>query len=251
MKDRLVMTGINGRIGDILRPALMEEYDTVGIDRTGPFSARVLQADIAVYDQVEGAFSDLGPAQYLLHLAANAAEDASWEVILENNIIGTRNVFEAARRGGVRRIVFASSNHVTGAYEGFPPERFLHKQFEPRQISPDDPIRPDGYYGVSKAFGEALGRYFASRWGMACVCLRIGSVLKDDDPTGDPRHMKTWLSHRDLIQLIRKSLRSSVTFGIYYGVSDNQGRFWNISNARADLGFAPQDDASRFPREER
>jgi hypothetical protein len=81
---------------------------------------------------------------------------------------------------------------------------------------------------------------------MACVCLRIGSVLKVDDPTRDSRYMKTWLSHPDLIQLVRKSLRSTVTFGIYYGVSDSQGRFWDISNARAELGYDPQDDASRF-----
>jgi nucleoside-diphosphate-sugar epimerase len=245
------VTGINGRIGRILRSSLAKVYDTVGIDKQGPFSARVLRADIADYGRLEEVFSALGPAHYLLHLAADAAEDAKWDSILKHNIIGTRNVFKAARGAGVQRLVFASSNHVTGAYEGYPPDRFLHTQFEPPRISSGDPIRPDGYYGVSKAFGEALARYFSSRWEIGCVCLRIGSVLKEDDPAGDPRHMKTWLSHRDLIQLVMKSLSSNVAFGIYYGVSDNQGRFWDITNARVELGFEPQDDASRLQAPER
>lgn len=248
---RLIMTGINGLVGSILAPVLREHYEVFGVDRAGPFSERVVQADIAEYGQVEDAFSTMAPAQYLLHLAAQADDDASWESVLRDNIIGTRNAFESSRKIGVRRIVLASSNHVTGAYEGFKPNRFLHTQFEPHRISSQDLIRPDGYYGVSKAFGEALGRYYASRWEMACVCLRIGSVLRDDDPTNDPRHMKTWLSHRDLIQLIEKSLASNVTFGVYYGVSNNRGRFWEIGDARLELGYEPADDASRCRQGER
>ena len=245
--DRLFITGINGLIGAVLRQGLGDSYDIWGLDRSGPFSEHVLDADVCHYDQVVGAFRRAGPFPYLIHLAANPRPDADWSSVLHDNIEGTRHVFDAARQLGVRRVIFASSNHVTGAYEGFAPRRHLHLEPEPIPITVDDPIRPDSDYGVSKAFGEALARYYAARWGIAFICLRIGSVLPNDDPTADPRHRKTWLSHRDLIQLVDKSLASNLVFGIYYGVSANVGAFWDISNARVDLGYQPLDDASEHP----
>ena len=243
--ERLFITGVNGLIGSVLRHSLKASYDIWGLDRAVPFSERVAQANVRHYDQVIEAFQRAAPFRQLVHLAANPQMDAGWESVLRDNIQGTRNVFEAAREMGVNRVVFASSNHVTGAYEGFSPDLFLHRQGEPVPISVEDPIRPDSYYGVSKAFGEALARYYSARWGMACVCLRIGSVLKDDDPTTEARHRKTWLSHRDLAQLVGRSLASNVPFGIYYGVSANRGAFWDISNARRELGYEPIDDASQ------
>jgi nucleoside-diphosphate-sugar epimerase len=239
---RLFITGINGLIGSLLAGALSPSYDVYGLDRRGPFSVRTFEADIHAYEQVAAAFQQATPFRYLIHLAADARVDAEWASVLRDNIVGTRNVFEAARQFGVQRVVFASSNHVTGAYEGFPPD--LHLQPEPPPISVQDPIAPDSDYGVSKAFGEALARVYHERWSMAFICLRIGSVLRDDDPTKHARHRRTWLSHRDLVQLVQKSLASEVQFGIYYGVSANRGAFWDIANARRDLGYAPQDDAS-------
>ena len=107
-----------------------------------------------------------------------------------------------------------------------------------------DPIRPDSDYGSSKAFGESMARQYYECFGIASICLRIGSVLENDNPTEDERLMRTWLSQRDLIQLVRKSILSDVKFGIYYGVSNNRGRFWDISSAEEEIGYKPQDDAS-------
>jgi len=247
MQDRrLFITGINGLIGRVLQSGLYELYDIWGLDCAGQFSERVAQANIRDYEQVIRAFRQASPFRYLVHLAANPSVDAKWELILQDNIQGTRNIFEAARELGVNRVVFASSNHVTGAYEGFSSDLYSNKQYEPFPISIADPVRPDSYYGVSKAFGEALARYYSARWGIEFICLRIGTVLHDDDPTQQPRHMKTWLSHRDLVQLVNKSLVSNVMFGIYYGVSANKGVFWDISNARSELGYEPVDDASEY-----
>ncbi|MCI0610433.1 MAG: NAD-dependent epimerase/dehydratase family protein [Anaerolineae bacterium] len=120
----------------------------------------------------------------------------------------------------------------------------MHTQSEPPKISTQDPIRPDSEYGVSKAFGEAVARYYCARWSIEAICLRIGAVLSNDDPTHDARLRKVWLSHRDLVQLVEKSLTANVTFGIYYGVSNNKGAFWDITNARTELGYEPVDDAS-------
>ena len=241
---RVLITGINGRIGTILRNALQNGHEVYGLDRVGAFSERVLSAEVAEYQQIARAIQQLSPLDGIIHLAGNPNVNAGWELVLNANIIGTRNIFEAARQFQVRRVIFASSNHVTGAYEGFEPNLHLHTQPEPPKISIQDPIRPDSDYGVSKAFGEAVARYYAARWGIEAICLRIGAVLSNDDPTTDPRLRKVWLSHRDLIQLVEKSLIAKVSFGIYYGVSNNKGAFWDISNARMELGYEPQDDAS-------
>jgi nucleoside-diphosphate-sugar epimerase len=242
-KPKLLITGINGTIGKAIEKPLKISYDVYGLDICKPFSDRVFEANISYFDQVLMVMHRLEPLPYVVHLAADPNAFASWSSVLEPNIIGTRNVYEAAREIGVKKVVFASSNHVTGAYEGFSPHLHLHLQHEPRKIKISDPIRPDGDYGVSKAFGEALARYYSARWGIESVCLRIGTVRDDDDPTIDERVMRTWLSKRDLIHLIERSLAANVTFGIYYGVSDNQGAFWDISNAQLELGYSPRDNA--------
>ena len=242
-QPKLLITGIRGTVGKALDTPLQKTYDVYGLDISGPFSDRVLEADISRYDQVMSVMRRLGSLIYVVHLAANSNATATWDSVLEANIIGTRNVYEASREIGVKRIVFASSNHVTGAYEGFSPH--LHPQHEPERISVAHAIRPDGDYGVSKAFGEALARYYSDRWEIDSICLRIGTVRDDDDPTTDPRTMKTWLSKRDLIHLVERSLVAGPSFGIYYGISDNKGAFWDISDARRELGYAPQDNASK------
>lgn len=122
----------------------------------------------------------------------------------------------------------------------------MHKEKNPKLISIHDPVRPNSDYGSSKAFGEAIARQYFELHKIQSICLRIGAVLSDNDPTEDKtgRNLKIWLSHRDLLQLIKKALFSDIKFGIYYGVSNNKGKFWDISNARKELGYQPSDDAS-------
>lgn len=241
---RILITGINGTIGKVLRAALQDDHDLYGLDRVSPLSDRISSANVAEYEQVARVVQQFSPLDCIIHLAADASVTASWESVLVANIIGARNVFEAAREFQVRRVIFASSNHVTGAYEGFEPNLHLHTQTEPQKISTQDPIRPDSDYGVSKAFGEAVARYYCARWGVEAICLRIGAVLANDDPASNTHLRKVWLSHRDLVQLVEKSLNANVTFGIYYGVSNNRGAFWDLTNAKAELGYEPVDDAS-------
>ena len=241
---RLLITGINGLIGTILRKALEQTHTIYGLDHEGEFSERVSSADISDYGQVARAVQQFRPLDSILHLAGNPKVDASWEAVLSANIVGTRNIFEAAREFQVPQVVYASSNHVTGAYHGFEPNLYKYTEPGPPMISTEDPIRPDSDYGLSKAFGEAVARYYFDRWGIRAICLRIGAVLKDDDPTRESQNRRIWLSHRDLIQLVEKGLSADVTFGIYYGISNNKDAFWDISSARADLGFSPVDDGS-------
>lgn len=243
VKPKLLITGCNGLVGQILWKNLGDEFDLYGLDLTSVGRLdHFFQADIADETQVEGVFEQVPSLNYVVHLAGDPRVEAPWETAFKVNIGGTKNVYESAQKHGVKRIVFASSNHAAGAYEGFPPS--LHRQQNPGMITVKDPIRPDGFYGVSKAAGEAIARMYYELHGLESVCLRIGSVLKGDDPTQNPRYECTWLSHRDLVQLVRKGLSADITFGIYYGISGNRRRFWDISNAETELGYQPQDDAS-------
>jgi nucleoside-diphosphate-sugar epimerase len=241
---RFLITGINGLIGTVLRNALQQTHTIYGLDLEGEFSDQILSGDISDYQQTAQVVKQFRPLDAIIHLAGDPRVDASWESVLKANIIGTRNIFEAAREFQVPQVVYASSNHVTGAYHGFEPSLYKYTQPGPPMISTQDPIRPDSDYGLSKAFGEAVARYYFDRWGIKAICLRIGAVLKNDDPTTESQNRRIWLSHRDLVQLVEKSLASDVTFGIYYGISNNRDAFWDISNARADLGFAPEDDGA-------
>ena len=239
---RLLITGCNGLVGGILWQHLNAEFDLYGLDITSsPRTGNIFQADISKAEQVAAVFGRIEQLTYVVHLAGDPRVNAAWDSVVANNICGTRNVFEAARSAGVKRVVFASSNHVTGAYEGFPPS--LHERPHAVRLTTRDAIRPDGFYGVGKAAGEAIARMYHDVYGLQSICLRIGSVTREDDPSLDPRFASTWLSHRDLIQLVRRSLLADVGFGIYYGVSNNARRFWDISDAETELGFHPQDDA--------
>lgn len=242
-RPKLLITGYKGLVGQVLWKNLGDEFELYGLDLAiGEKAKNIFQADIRDDQQVEAVFDRIPALTYVLHLAGDPRVEAPWESAFQVNIGGTQNIYEAAHRHSVKRIVFASSNHVMGAYEGFPPS--LHLREKPEMISVNNPIRPDGFYGVSKAAGEAIGRMYFEVHGLESVCLRIGSVLKDDDPTQNLRFECTWLSHRDLVQLVRKSLSADVKFGVYYGVSGNRKRFWDISNAEAELGYRPEDDAT-------
>ena len=244
MTAKSLITGSSGLIGGILWKGLSDSYELYGLDyRPRSLEANQFQADITNPDQVEAVFDGIPDLKYVIHLAGDSRADADWQSAFHINIGGTRNIYEAARRRGVKRVIFASSNHVTGAYEGFPPA--LHTKPSAPLITVHDPIRPDGFYGVSKAAGEAIARMYYEVYGLESVCLRIGSVNAEDDPAGNPRLHSTWLSHRDLIGLVKCSLEADVKFGIYYGVSDNRRRFWDISEAERDLGYRPVDDGWR------
>jgi len=141
------------------------------------------------------------------------------------------HIYEGARAHGVRRVVFASSNHVTGFYP------------QGQVISEAAPMRPDGYYGLSKAFGENLARFYFDRYGIQTVCIRIGSSFPEPK---DRRMLITWMSYRDLTELVRCALFAETAgYTVLYGVSDNRDHWWDNGSA-AFLGFHPQDSSEVF-----
>jgi nucleoside-diphosphate-sugar epimerase len=208
-------------------------------------------ADVSNFAAIRPAFEGL---DMVVHLAADVSMQAPWESVLPNNIVATYNVFEACRQAGVQRVVFASSNHAVGMYEFDQPYVRIRQGdyagLDPAAVPWVDHtvrIRPDGYYGISKAFGEAVGAYYAENFAMSVICLRIGTVNRHNSPTHDVRHMATWLSHRDLAQLVDRCLTvAGIRFEIVYGVSGNTWRFWDIAHAQRVLGYVPQDNAEAY-----
>ncbi len=228
---KILITGSQGLIGRILIENLSGHFDMYGLDTKDGEHEKHFKVDISNYDDIDSVFKKLGSVDCIVHLAGDPRVEAEWASVLKNNIVGTRNIYECTKKYAIEKVIFASSNHVTGMYE------------DSHIITISDPVRPDSDYGSSKAFGEIIARQYFELYGIKSICLRIGWVLRDDDPTKNELRMKMWLSHRYLVELIRRSILSDIEFGIYYGVSNNKGRFWDISNTRKELGFKPQDDA--------
>ena len=226
--NRVLITGAAGGIGRMIRPLLRGVYpvirlsDIVEIDpEAGEEFVAADLADLAACERI------CAGVDGVIHLGASSVEDR-WEPVLNNNIIGCYHLFEAARRQGVRRVVFATTNHVVGFYR--------------RQRTIDHTVmpRPDSRYGVSKAFGEALGRMYADKHGLRVFNIRIGNV--DQRPV-DRRRLSIWISPRDLVQLMRIGLEHpEIHFEVVYGVSDNARAWYDNANAFR-LGYAPADRA--------
>jgi uronate dehydrogenase len=156
--------------------------------------------------------------------------------LLPINLLGVYTAFEAARQAGVRKVVFASTCQTILNYA---PDIW---------VTPEMPVRPVTVYACTKVFGEALARYYADRFGMSMVCLRIGWFQPYDSELlrREPAMLAMWCSPKDLTQLIVKSIRSDVTFAVFFAVSNNLKRRWDISNAQQLVGYAPQDNAADF-----
>lgn len=222
---RVLVTGAAGGIGTHLRRLLPAVYaDIVWSDLKQPADLRAsetfIKADLTKPDEIAAACRGVDG---IVHLGGHSTE-GSWETILNANIIGCYNLFEQARLAGVKRIIFASSNHAVGFY--------------PRATTiPTDVIaRPDSRYGVSKAFGEGLGAMYAYKHGIGVTSLRIGNL--NDEPI-DARRLSIWLKPEDLVQLIRIGLeRPGLVYEVMYGVSDNK-RSWYDNSHAASLGYKP------------
>ena len=252
---KVAITGANGEIGRILAPFLAARHDvrlgtwelTAGREPASFHDPRLEARRLDVRDP-DDVRSFVEGADAVIHLAGERETSADWQRLSGPNIEGTFNVFDACREHSVGKIVFASSNHVTGGYD-------LGDQ---RGLNGSEPVRPDSLYGVTKAFGEALGRFMSDAHGISVICLRIGWVLPE--PLGlealgpealgpealTAEAVRMWLSPRDLCDLVASSLQAQVPYGIYYGTSKNTRRLWDLGPAMKDLGYNPVDDSEAF-----
>lgn len=221
----VLITGASGGIGSRLRVLLKGVYPDIRLSDLQPpadlaADERFVAADLAKLDEVERAVDGV---EGIIHLGGVSVE-RPWAEIHPANIVGCHNLFEAARRRKVNRVVFASSNHAIGFYP------------RTRRIDVDQIVRPDGFYGVSKAFGEAMGALYAYKHGLRVTCLRIGNFA---DAPVDLRRLSIWISPDDLVQLIRIGLEHpDIRFEVFYGASDNERSWWDNAAAYR-LGYRP------------
>ena len=232
-RPRVLLTGAAGDVGTRLRPLLAAAYGHIRLsDRVEPAAPLTpgetfVAADLSDPAQVRRIVENIDA---IVHLGGFSVE-GPWETILQANIVGTHALYEAAREAGVGRIVFASSNHAVGFY--------------PREHRIDHraPVRPDTRYGVSKAFGEALGALYADKHGLRVLNIRIGNVA---DAPIDRRRLSIWISPADLMQLIRIGIEHpELRYEIVYGASDNAQAWWDNRRAHA-LGYRPASRAEDF-----
>jgi nucleoside-diphosphate-sugar epimerase len=246
---RVLITGMSGLIGEAVRRRLEGRWALRALNRRPVPGVECHQADIADLEAIAPAFREVDA---VVHLAANVATDQDrgrWEAVLRDNVVGTYNVFEAARRAGVRRVIYASSGATVSGIERDEPYATLtaggyDQLAEWPMLTHESPTRPNGLYGCSKIWGEALARHFADTVGMSMICLRIGHVSADDRPTR-PREYSVWCSRRDIAQMVERCLVApdSLRFDVFFVTSDNKWGYRDIAHARAAVGFTPEDRA--------
>jgi uronate dehydrogenase len=229
--QRILITGAAGNLGRVLRQRLRGSFPVLRLsdrDEMAPAEPgeEVVRCDLADAEATKRLCEGVDA---ILHFGGRSLE-GTWPEVLSANIVGAINLWEGARLAGVERIVFASSNHVVGLYRRT--EMLDHRVM----------AKPDGRYGLSKAFGEDLASLYANKHGIKAFCMRIGSCF--EKPT-NCRMLSTWLSFPDFERLVRVGLTADYLFEIVYGQSRNTRVFWDNSNATR-LGYDPQDDAEVF-----
>jgi len=232
LHNTLLLTGAAGGLGQALRGRLKANCAVLRLSDLSPLGDAAAGEEVVLADLADAAAVDamVAGVDAIVHLGGVSTE-AAFAPILQANIVGLFNLYEAARKHGVKRIVFASSNHVTGFYS------------QGETIHADHPARPDGLYGLSKAFGEDLSRLYFDRWGIETACVRIGSSFAEPR---DRRMLATWLSFDDLHRLITACLTTPVLgHTIVFGMSDNAVTWWDNSRAR-HIGYVPRDSSDVF-----
>lgn len=242
----VLVTGMSGLIGGALRRHLEGKYALSALNRQPVPGVPCHRADIADLDAIAPAFEGVDT---VVHLAARTGSSESFDEILGANVIGTYNVFEAARRAGVSRVIFASSGATVSAWERDAPWSALvsgrYGEAGPfTKMTHETPTRPAGLYGASKIWGEAIARHYADRHDLSAICIRIGRVKAEDRPV-ETRDYAVWCSQRDIVRLIELCIAAPPTlrFDVFFAVSDNRWGYRDLEHARAVLGFEPRDRA--------
>ena len=252
MSKPVLLTGAGGRVGQAVLRGIGSEYDWRLLDREPLASDRVPDrvsaadryvADVTDFEAVREAMEGV---EAVIHLAGDPRTDAPWDSVLRNNIDGTRTIFEAAVDADVERVAFASSNHAVGHYETDERTPGMYRSDDDYRLDGTEFPRPSNLYGVSKATGELLGRFYHDEYGIDVVCVRIGNLTRSHPPREYERGQAMWLSHRDCAHLFDRCLRADYGFEIVYGISDNDRKYYSIERAREVLGYDPRDNSAEY-----
>jgi nucleoside-diphosphate-sugar epimerase len=241
---KVLITGMSGLIGGLLRKHLesVGGYELSALNRRTVEGVECFQADIADLEAIKPAFHG---KEVVVHLSGTGEE--SWDALLHTNVIGTYNVYEAARLAGVKRVIYASSgNTIRGWDREYPYSALVTGRYQdaPRSwpMITHEMVRPLGIYGATKVWGEALGRHFSDAYGMSILCVRIGAVRPEDRPR-EVREQTSYLSHRDLVQMLHRCIEApdDLKYDIFFATSRNRWGYRDLEHPRQVLGYVPQD----------
>ena len=247
---RVLITGMSGRIGGILRRHLesLGEYELTALNRRPVEGVRCFQADMADLEAIRPAFEG---QDAVVHLAAYLGSP-DWEGQLRGNVIGVYNVYEASRLAGVKRVVFGSSGAVARGFDRMAPyDAIVAGRYD--EVPEDFPkithemTWPQGIYGAAKLWGEALGRHFSDAFGISVLCVRIGMVNDANRAEGADQVWR-YLSHRDIAQMLHKCIEApdDLKYDVFFATSDNKRGYRDLEHPREVLGYSPQDSAEDF-----
>ena len=247
---KVLITGMSGLIGGLLRAHLEDVggYELTALNRRPVDGVTSVQADISDLDAIMPAFQG---QDVVVHLAAHLGDDP-WESVERVNLKGTYNVYEAARLAGVRRVVFASSGATIRGYDRVSPyDALTSGRYEdaPKSCSmiTHEMTRPAGLYGVSKVWGEALGRHYSDAHGLSIICVRIGSVPRENRPR-TRREYSVYLSHRDVAEMLYLCIEApdDLKYDIFFATSNKRWGFRDLEHPREVIGYVAQDSADVF-----
>lgn len=234
---KILITGANGRIGRVLVDGLrrIDAYEIIATDVVPDTARSVAQVDVTDFAALNSA---LAGVDTIIHLAWFMKSSDFHDRIVPVNIEGMYNLYEAARLNGARRVIFGSSNHATGFYPA------------DRMTTPDMPMRPDSLYGLGKCWGELVGQFYADRYGISVMNVRIGNFSVENRP-GSLRAARIWISHRDIVQLMRCCIEADETirFLTLYGTSGNTRNWYPIDYLEDLIGYRPMDNGENYVHE--
>lgn len=243
----ILVTGMSGLIGGLVRKRLESRGRLSALNRQVVDGIPTTQADLADYDAIRPAFDG---QEVVVHLAAKAGDNFTWDELLQTNIVGTRNVLEAANDAGCTRVIFASSGAAVAGWEQVEPYKSLAEARyddvlgEWPMIRHDMATRPRGVYGATKVWGEAICRHYANTTPVSVLCIRIGFVNAADRPSR-PRDFAVWCSQRDITEAIERCVfaPTELKFDVLFANSRNRWGYRDLTHAEEAVGFVPQDGA--------
>ncbi|MFB6311017.1 MAG: NAD-dependent glucose-6-phosphate dehydrogenase Azf [Salinirussus sp.] len=242
---RVLLTGAGGHVGSAILQGLRDDFEWQLMFHNPPAEEPDVPYEIGEVEEYDDVAAAVEGAEAVIHLAGDPRPSAPWRSVLKSNIDGTKQLYQAAVDEGVEKVVYASSNHAVGHFET---ERTptIYDAADDFRLDGTELPRPGNFYGISKAAGETIGRYYHDEYGISVCNIRIGNLNADHPPIDYDRGQAMWLSERDCARIHKCALEAEYGYEIVYGISDNASKFYSLKRAREVLGYEPLDDSAEW-----
>lgn len=246
MDEPVLLTGAGGHVGRTVLEGLREDYDWKLMYHSQPAEEPDFPYFTGEVEDPEDVRPAMEGVEAVIHLAGDPRPEAPWRSVLANNIDGTHTVYEVARELGVEKVVYASSNHAVGAFETEERTPEMYRADDEFRLDGTEFPRPGNKYGISKATGELIGRYYHDKHDISVCNIRIGNLNENHPPIDYERGQAMWLSPRDCAHIHQCALEAEYGFEIVYGISDNDRKYYSIERAKEVLGYEPRDNSAEW-----